>query len=423
MSGTGSFAALAVPDYRRFWFSGVLSNTGTAMQAVAMDWYVLQISGSGTAVGWAVGLQFAPVLLFGLWGGVISDRLDRRRLLLIAQSLYAVQSIILAAAVLSGHASLSLLFVLSFSLGLVFMVENPARLSFVTDLVGPQLIPNAAGLNILSLNVARLVGAALAGLLLTWFGAGWVFAINSLSFIIMITALATIHPITTERVILPWRGAGIDGLRYVAGRKDLVAVFLVYGLTATFGMNFPTTLTLFAGREFDTGSTGLGVMSAALAIGTIIGTLFAARRDKPRITMVTSGAFWFGVSLAVLAVAPTYPTFLVVLLVSGFILMLLAAAVSAYVQTGVDNAVRGRVMAVYTVISMGGTPIGSPIVGWVSDRFGVRWGVALGAAVCVSIALIVSIAVRRAKTAWATPTDRGGWLENARGKESRCLTS
>jgi MFS family permease len=175
----GVFAALRVRGYRVYWTTGLVSNTGTAMQGVALDWLVLTVSHSGTAVGWTAGLQFAPVLLFGLWGGVLADRRDRRTVLLVAQSLYALQALVLAVAVLSGHAPLWLLYALAFCLGCVFTVENPARLSFVTELVGGRLIPNAAGLNILSLNVARLVGPALAGVLIGAVGTGWVFALNA----------------------------------------------------------------------------------------------------------------------------------------------------------------------------------------------------------------------------------------------------
>ncbi|MDX6353463.1 MAG: hypothetical protein QOF98_366, partial [Streptomyces sp.] len=387
-----AFAALSVPGYRRYWTTGVLSNIGTAMQGVTLDWYVLNLTHSGTAVGWTAGLQFAPVLLFGLWGGVLSDRYDRRRLLLVAQSLYAVQASVLAVAVLTHHAPLGLLYGLSFGLGCVFTVENPARLSFVTELVGGPLIPNAAGLNILSLNVARLIGPAIAGLLIAAVGSGWVFAINALSFGIVITGLAGIHPAPAARPRgrTPWTGAGRAGLRYVAGRPELVAVFAVFGLVATFGVTFPITMTLFAGRVFDVGSTGLGFMATALAVGTVAGTLLAARRAAPSVRMVVAGGVLFALSSAGAALAPTYWSFLALLVPAGFTLMLLNTAVSAYVQTDTTEAMRGRVMAVYTVISMGGTPIGSPVIGWISQHAGVRWGMGTGAAVSATATLLVA---------------------------------
>jgi MFS family permease len=387
-----AFAALAVPGYRRYWSTGVISNIGTAMQGVTLDWLVLSLTHNGTAVGWTAGLQFAPVLLFGLWGGVLSDRYDRRRLLLVAQSLYAVQASVLAVAVLTHHAPLGLLYGLSFGLGCVFTVENPARLSFVTELVGGPLIPNAAGLNILSLNVARLIGPAIAGVLIAAVGSGWVFAINAASFGIVIAGLASIHPTPAPQPAgrTPWTGAGRAGLRYVASRPELVAVFAIFGLVSTFGVNFPTTMTLSAGQVFDVGSTGLGFMSTALAVGTIAGTLLAARRASPSVRMVVAGGVLFGLSSAGNAVAPTYWSFLVLLVPAGFTLMLLNTAVSAYVQVDVTEAMRGRVMAVYTVISMGGTPIGSPVIGWISQHAGVRWGMGVGAAVSVAAAVVVA---------------------------------
>ncbi|MDH6695624.1 MFS transporter [Streptomyces sp. MAA16] len=393
----GVFSALRVRDYRVYWSTGLVSNTGTAMQGVALDWFVLTLTHSGTAVGWAVGLQFAPVLLFGVWGGVLADRCDRRTLLLWTQSLYAAQATLLTVLVLAGHAPLWSVYLLSFGLGCVFTVENPARLSFVTELVGGHLIPNAAGLNILSLNASRLIGPAIAGVLIGVIGTGWVFAVNAVSFAVVIAGLLTIRPkkrpVPAERT--PWAGAGAAGLRYVLGRPDLVAVFTVFGLVSTFAVNFPTTLTLFAGRVFDVGSSGLGFMSTALSVGTIAGTLVATRRSSPRVRTVVTGAVLLGVSEAVAALMPGYYAFLALLLPTGFTLMTLNTAVSAFVQTEVSEAMRGRVMAVYTVISMGGAPIGGPVIGWISQHAGARAGLASGAAVAVLAAVAVALRSRR----------------------------
>ncbi|MCG7203407.1 MFS transporter [Streptomyces arenae] len=390
---SGVFAALRVRDYRIYWSTGLVSNTGSAMQGVALDWFVLTRTHSGTALGWVAGLQFAPVLLFGLWGGVLADRHDRRTLLLWTQALYAAQALLLTGMVLSGHAPLWLLYVLSFALGCVFTVENPARLSFVTELVGRPLIPKAAGLNILSLNAARLVGPAIAGVLIGAIGTGWVFALNAASFTVVLAGLLSIRPRQgtapgPDRP--PWTGAGAAGLRYVAARPELVGVFTVFGLTATFAVNFPTTLTLFAGRVFDVGSRGLGFMNTALAVGTVAGTMAATRGISPRVRTVVVGALLFGGFEALAALMPSYPAFLVLLLPVGFTLMTLNTAVSAFVQSEVSDAMRGRVMAVYTVISMGGSPVGAPAVGWISQHVGVRWGLAGGAAVAVLVAAAVA---------------------------------
>ncbi|WP_052743102.1 MFS transporter [Streptomyces mangrovisoli] len=395
---SGAFAALAVRDYRVYWGTGLVSNVGSAMQGVALDWFVLTRTHSGTALGWVAGLQFAPVLLFGLWGGVVADRYDRRTLLLVTQTLYAAQASLLAVTVLTGHAPLWLLYVLSFALGGVFTVENPARLSFVTELVGRALIPRAAGLNILSLNAARLIGPAIAGVLVGAVGAGWVFALNAVSFTVVLAGLLSIRPRgRSSRAVdrPPWTGAGAEGLRYVAARPELVGVFTVFGVTATFAVNFPTTLTLFAGRVFDGGSQGLGLMNTALAVGTVAGTIAATRGVSPRARTVVVGALLFGGFEAVAAAMPTYPAFLVLLLPVGFTLMTLNTAVSAFAQAEVSDVMRGRVMAVYTVISMGGSPVGAPVVGWVSQHAGVRWGMAAGAATAVLAALAVALYLAR----------------------------
>jgi MFS family permease len=393
----GVFAALRVRDYRVYWSTGLVSNIGTAMQGVALDWFVLNLTHSGTAVGWAAGLQFAPVLMFGLWGGVLADRCDRRTLLLWTQSLYAVQALLLTVLVLSGHAPLWLIYLLSFALGCVFTVENPARLSFVTELVGGSLIPNAAGLNILSLNAARLIGPAIAGVLIAVIGTGWVFAVNAVSFAVVTMGLLTIRPRAKPTPVerAPWAGAGTAGLSYVAARPELVGVFTIFGLVATFSLNFSTTLTLFAGRIFDVGSSGLGFMSTALSVGTIAGTLAATRRASPRVRTVVIGAVLFGVSEALAALMPSYLTFLVMLLPAGFTLMTLNTAVSAFVQSEVSDAMRGRVMAVYTVVSMGGAPLGGPLIGWISQHAGVRWGLASGGAAAVVAAVTVALWLSR----------------------------
>ncbi|MFD6529538.1 MFS transporter [Streptomyces sp. NPDC060184] len=433
---TGVFTALRVRDYRIYWSTGLVSNIGSAMQGVALDWFVFDLTHSGTAVGWAAGLQFAPVLLFGLWGGVLADRYDRRALLLWAQSLYAIQAVVLTAAVRSGHAPLWSVYLLSFGLGCVFTVENPARLSFVTELVGPSLIPNAAGLNILSLNAARLTGPAIAGVLIGLVGPGGVFAVNAVSFAAVTLGLLTIRPRTPPLTPTPtpgafgagapggrgpvaepepvrrarWTGAGAEGLRYVAARPELAGVLALFGLVATFAVNFPTTLTLFAGRVFDVGSSGLGFMSTALSVGTVAGTLAATRRAAARVRTVVVGAVLFGVSEAVAALMPSYPAFLLLLLPTGFALMTLNTAVSAFVQSEVTDAMRGRVMAIYTVVSMGGAPIGGPAIGWVAQHAGVRWGLASGAAVAVLSALAVALLLSRRRGTTAPGRASRAWV-------------
>ncbi|MGW2278448.1 MFS transporter [Streptomyces sp. NPDC001770] len=418
---TGVFTALRVRDYRVYWSTGLISNIGSAMQGVALDWFVFDLTHSGTAVGWAAGLQFAPVLLFGLWGGVLADRYDRRTLLLWAQSLYAVQAVLLTVAVLSGHAPLWSVYLLSFGLGCVFTVENPARLSFVTELVGPSLIPNAAGLNILSLNAARLIGPAIAGMLIGLIGPGGVFAVNAVSFVAVTLGLLTIRPRTPASAAgrageqepvkrTRWAGAGAEGLRYVAARPELAGVLALFGLVATFAVNFPTTLTLFAGRVFDVGSSGLGFMSTALSVGTVTGTLAATRRASPRVRTVVVGAVLFGVSEAVAALMPSYTTFLIMLLPTGFALMTLNTAVSAFVQSEVTDAMRGRVMAIYTVVSMGGAPLGGPTIGWVSQHAGVRWGLASGATVAVLSALAVALLLSRRRGTTAPGPASRAWV-------------
>ena len=405
----GAFPALRVRDYRLYWSAGVLSNVGTSMQGTALDWYVLTRTHSGTAVGWTTGLQFAPVLLFGLWGGVVADRRSRRTLQVVTQSLYALQALILTVAVFSGHGPIWLVYLLAFGLGCVFTVENPARLAFVAELVGPPLIPHAAGLNILSLNAARLLGPAIAGLLISTFGTGWVFALNTASFAAVLAALLAIRPRALPRVAGPavsWPRAAREGLRYILDRPSLFGVFAIFGIAATFAVNFPISLTLFAGRVFGTGSTGLGLMNTALSVGTIAGTLTASRSRAPGPRKVVISTLLFAAAETGAACAPEYRSFLLLLVPVGFLLMTLNTAVSAYAQTHVDEAVRGRVMAFYTVVSMGGTPIGGPLIGWVSQHAGARVGLVSGALLAALGALGVGLWLLRASRRAGVPLDR-----------------
>ncbi|MFH8804191.1 MFS transporter [Streptomyces sp. NPDC017936] len=325
-------------------------------------------------------------------------------LLLWTQTLYAVQALLLTTTVLSGRAPLWLLYVLSFALGCVFTVENPARPAFVTELVGRALIPKAAGLNLLSLNAARLTGPAIAGVLIGAIGTGWVFALNAVSFTVVLVGLLSIRPRAREtraRSRPAWTGAGAEGLRHVAARPELVGVFTIFGLAATFAVDFPTTLALFADRVFDVGSRELGLMNTALAVGTVAGTIAATRGVSPRVRAVVVGALLFGGCEALAAVMPPYAAFLALLPPAGFTSMTLNTAVSAFVQSEVSDAVRGRVMAVRTVISTGGSPVGAPAVGWVSQHAGARRGLATGAAAAVLAA--VGVALWPARTSFSAP--------------------
>ncbi|MEU5695266.1 MFS transporter [Actinosynnema sp. NPDC020468] len=391
MGLVAAFPALAERDYRVYWITGLVSNTGTAMQAVALDWYVLNLTGSGTAVGWAVGLQFLPVLLFGLWGGTVVDRFDRRTVLLVCQSLYAAQAVALAVMVAAGASPLWLIYLLTFLLGAVFVVENPARLSFVFDLVGRDRIPNAASLNIVSLTAARLTGPAIGGLLITWIGAGWVFAVNAASFAVVITGLATLRR-RAPRTPTTGPSNPLGGLAYVRRRPALIGVLAGFAVVATFGATFPVTLTLFAGTEFHVDARGLGLMSTAMAVGTVSGTLTAGRGTTPTVRAVLLAVAAFGALEAGTAAMPAYPAFLVMLVLTGFAFMYLNTLVSSYVQLDVTEAVRSRVMSVYTVISMGGTPIGGPAIGWLAEHAGVRTAMATGG--------LLSLAFAAGATTW-----------------------
>jgi len=393
------FRSLRVRNYRLYASGQVVSLTGTWMQRVAQDWLVLELSGnSGTAIGVVLALQFGPTLLFSLFGGVLADRYDKRRILLVTQSVMIAQAAALGLLDVSGHVQLWHVYALATILGVTSALDVPVRQSFAVEMVGPDDLPNAVSLNAVTFNLARIVGPALAGVLIAAVGTGWVFLGNSVFTIAVILSLALMRPGELFRSPPTGRSPGQlrEGLRYVRGRPDLILPMILVFVVGTFGMNFPVTLALLAKEVFGRGATAYGLFSTAIAVGSLVGALASSRRTaRPRLRVILAGAFAFGALEALVGVMPTYWSAVALLVPTGAAALTFTIAANSTVQLGSDPAFRGRVMALYLMCFMGGTPLGAPLVGAVSDALGPRAGMIGSGAVCAVAAVVAAVWVAR----------------------------
>lgn len=398
---SATFASLKYPNYRLWFGAALVANIGTWMQRVAQDWLVLTVltNDSGTAVGITTALQFLPVLLLSAWAGVLADRLPKRGLLIATQTAQGVLAAGLGALVLSGGAELWHVYAFALALGVVSAFDGPARQTFVAELVPQEKLPNAVGLNSASFNAARLIGPGLSGLLIAAVGTGWVFMINAVSFGATIIALLAMNVSALRTMPRAVRGKGQirEGIAYVRNRSDIMVIMVVMGVVSMLGLNFQLTSAMMARVEFGKGAGEYGILGSILAIGSLAGALLAARRERPRVRLVIGAAFAFGVFMTIQALAPTYLTYAVLSIFVGFSSLTMLTAANATVQTSTDPAMRGRVMALYMVVLLGATPIGSPIIGWVAEAWGPRWAVGIGGVASMLVALAAAL---WAKKSW-----------------------
>ncbi|MFI1182268.1 MFS transporter [Streptomyces sp. NPDC020799] len=393
----GTFSSLRIRNYRLFATGQVVSNTGTWMQRIAQDWLVLSLTGSSTAVGITTALQFLPMLLLGLYGGVIADRCPKRRLLLITQAAMGVTGLVLAVLTLSGHVQVWHVYLTALALGLVTVLDNPARQAFVVEMVGPDDLRNAVSLNSANFQSARLVGPAVAGVLITAVGSGWAFLLNGLSFIAPVAGLLLMRTSELHKVDRAPRGKGQlrEGLRYVAGRPDLIWPIVLVGFIGTFGFNFPIWLTAYVNDVFHAGAGTYGLLNTLMAAGSLAGALLAARRGTSRLRLLVGAALLFGLLEITAALAPEFWIFALLLAPIGMFGLTINVTANSSIQLGTDPAMRGRVMSLFMMVFMGGTPLGAPLVGWVTDAYGARIGFCAGGAVSMLAALGVGVVLAR----------------------------
>jgi len=386
------FRSLRNRNYRLFMSGQVISNIGTWMQRVAQDWLVLELThGSGTALGITTGLQFLPMLLFGLWGGVVADRYPRRRLLVLTQIGLGFPALALGLLAVGGVAQTWHVYLLAFVLGMVTVVDNPARQAFAAEMVGRDDLPNAIALNSATFNGARVVGPAVAGVLIALIGTGPVFLINAASFGAVVLGLCLMRERELHTLPTVPRGKGQlrEGLRYVKERPELVTVLVTVALVAGFSMNFQVTTALMATEVFGRGVSEFGLASTLLAVGSVSGALLAARRAAPGPRLLYGAVLVFGALEVLVGLMPTWPAFLVMLVPAGLTLMTFTTAANATMQLSVAPEMRGRVMSLYMLVFMGTNPIASPLVGWIAEAFGARSAIVLGGAVAVATAAAV----------------------------------
>jgi MFS family permease len=399
-----------------------VSNTGTWMQRVAQDWLVLQLhhgsaAEASTALGLTTGLQFLPILLFSPYAGLVADRMPKRRLLQLTQAAMAAASLVLAALALTGTVTTWMVFVVAFAFGIGSAFDVPARQSFVSEMVGADDLSNAVGLNSAAFNLARVVGPALSGVLIAAFGSGVratgaVILLNGLSYLAVIGALQLmrVHELTPATPAPRGKGMIRDGVRYVRGRPDLMLIMVAAFFAGTFGMNFQMTSALMATQVYDKGPSEYGLLGTTLAVGSLTGALLGARREgRPRQRLVVLAGLAFGTIEVVLGVMPSYLTFALVTPLLGLSLLTMLNAANTTVQLSTDPAMRGRVMSLYMMLVMGGTPLGAPVVGWVGATFGARWTLIGGGALTVLGVLLAVALFSGSRSPWRswrlTPTD------------------
>lgn len=387
-----TFRSLSGFNYRLWAAGALISNVGTWMQRTAQDWIVFTelTRNDATAVGFVMALQFGPALLMLPFTGFVADHFDRRRVLIFTQSCQAVLALGLGVLTITGLIQLWHVYLFALCLGCVTAFDAPVRQTFVAELVSDKNLSNAVALNSTSFQSARMVGPALAGLLIAGIGTGWVFFINAVTYSGVIAALMTIRVAELHRHERAPRKPGslVEGFRYVKGRVDLATVLLMLFLVATFGMNFAVYVTTMAVTVFGTGAGGFGLLSSMLAVGSVFGALSSARREKPRAILLLASAFFMGLGLIAAAAMPTYLSFGLVLMAIGWAAQTFMTTANSTVQLWTEPAMRGRVMAIYMGIVQGCTPLGAPLAGWVANRFGARWSLIVGATAALLATLV-----------------------------------
>ena len=399
----GTFAALRVRNFRIFLAGHVVASAGTWMQSITLDWLVLELTGSASAVGITMACQFLPVLLLGMHGGMLADRYPKRVILMITMTVNGLLSTALAIMTITGQIRVGHVYAFALATGLVFVVDNPTRQVFVNEVVPAHCVRNAIALNAAVFQTARLVGPAVAGVLIATVGSGWSFAVNAASYLAPLTGLLLIRGAELVRTpaVARARGQLRSALRYVAAAPHIAWTIVLVGVVGTFGLNFPVVLTVMASSTFEGGAGLYGLFNVVIAVGSVAGALIAGGRTHTRLRVLVIGAAAFGVFQAAAGLAPGLVVFLVALLAMGVANLAFQAMANSSVQMWVDPALRGRVMGLYILVFTGGKPLGAPLIGWITSAAGPRVGMVVCGGVPVLAAIAVAALLRRRATAAA----------------------
>lgn len=378
-----TFRALAVRNFRLWIVGALIANIGSWAQRTAQDWLVLTelTNNDAVAVGISLSLQFGPILVLGPFVGPLVDRVSGRAIILTTTIVELTLGLVLGVAVVMGVATLPLVYALALGLGISQAFEAPARMAFVSELVGTGNIPNAIGMNSMMFNTSRLVGPAIAGLSITTLGTGWTLTISAACYAAAVVAIALLrrtefHPVSK---VAKAKGQFGEGLAYIRSRPDIIVVLVMALIVGALVFNFGIFSATMAVVEFGLGAHDYGFMTSALAVGSIAGALLVARSRRPRLSVIVVAALTIAVGAGLAAVAPTVTMFIVLYPILGLGAILMVATSNSYLQVSTDDKFRGRVMAIFSTVVIGGTPLGSPLTGFVANNFGPRWAVGVAA--------------------------------------------
>ncbi|MET4704971.1 MFS transporter [Frigoribacterium sp. UYMn621] len=392
-----TFDSLRVFNYRLYVISQVLSNTSGWMQKIATDWLVNELTHNVALVGVTVFLQFAPVLLFGVWGGVIADRVDKRRLMMVTQSTTALLCAVLGALTISGIVEVWQVWGVAFLLGMVAVVEGPARSAFVNEMVGHRRLRNAISLNASIFHLGGLLGPAISGVLIVLVGSGWSISVNAVAAIVVVVTLGCMR----VRELLPSpranrsKGQIREGVKYVIGKPTIFWPMVMLAFVSTFGMTLPVLLVAFADNVYQTGAAGYGLYSSAAAVGALTGAVLSTRRMNVRLRTIMFAAGLFGLALVLAGNSPWEPLFLVFLMGIGVTRLLFATGAESIVQLSTNRAIRGRVMSLYSMVMLGGQALGGPVSGAIADRFGVQTAMTVAGVMPAIAAIVIAVVLAR----------------------------
>ena len=397
MNREGALRAFNHRNYRILFPASVLSNIGTWAQRIAQDWLVLELTGSAQLLGLVTALQFLPSLLLSLYGGVLADRFDKRTLLMLTNIGAGIGSLVMGLLVVTRVVEFWHVALLAFVVGVFSALDAPVRTSFNSELVGKSDIPSAISLNSANFNAGRLIGPAASGLLIVLFGTGVSFIINSFTYVAVVIALSMMQKEKLFIEAKPDTSAKLkQAVQYVLGQRELKLVMIAVFFATTFGLNFQIFMAVMATKEFGLGPAEFGLLGSILAVGSFTGVLVSARLEHLRVPkFVMAGGIMFGLLLTIAAWMPNYGSFAAILPIVGGIALLTLISANSYVQTNSDPKLRGRVMGIYLLIFMGGTPIGSPLIGLFAEAVGIRWAIfACGVIVLIASAIIYFLLVR-----------------------------